>query len=170
MYRTERGTVPYAAWVNTGLICQTEGNVTDYGVIEKDIITIYERFNIQNIAYDRWNATELANNLTKEGIPLVEFIQGTKSYHPAMKKLEELYMSGKFNHGGDPVLAWCASNIVARMDVNLNMAPDKKKSADKIDDMAALLMAIGIAIVNEEPVKSAYEDMSYEDMMSRMAL
>lgn len=169
-YRTERGTVPYAAWVNTGLIKQTDGNVTDYEVVQKDIKDIYEKFDVQSIAYDRWNATELANNLTKENIPLIEFIQGTKSYHPAMKKLEEIYISEKLRHGGDPVLNWCASNIVSRMDVNLNMAPDKKKSADKIDDMTALLMATGIMIGNEAPVKSAYEGMEYEDMVKRMAL
>jgi phage terminase large subunit-like protein len=169
-FRTERGTVPYAAWVSTGLIKQTPGNVTDYDVVEKDIKDIYERFNVQNIAYDRWNATELANKLTSENIPLVEFIQGTKSYHPAMKKLEEIYISEKLFHGGDPVLNWCASNTVSRMDVNMNMAPDKKKSADKIDDMTALLMATGIMIGNEAPVKSAYEGMEYEDMVKRMAL
>ena len=28
----------------------------------------------------------------------------------------------------------------------MNMAPDKKRSADKIDDMTALLMAIGIMV------------------------
>lgn len=169
-FRTERGTVPYATWVNAGLIKQTAGNVTDYDVIENDIKDIYGRLNVQNIAFDRWNATELANNLSKEEIPLVEFIQGTKSYHPAMKKLEEIYMSGKLRHGGDPVLNWCASNIITRTDVNLNMAPDKKKSVDKIDDMVALLMAIGITIENEQPAKSVYEDMEYSEMVNRMAL
>jgi len=168
--RTERGTVPYSAWVNMGLIKKTGGNVIDYEVVERDIIELNNKFKIQTIAYDRWNATELANNLTKEGLNLVEFIQGPKSYHPAMKKLEEMYVSGKLRHGGDPVLNWCASNIVARTDVNLNMAPDRKKSADKIDDMAALLMAIGVTIENEGPVKSVYEDMEYNDMVNRMAL
>jgi len=169
-YRTERGTVPYAAWVNAGLIKRTEGNVTDYEVIESDIKAINSRFNIQNIAYDEWNATELVNKLTKENIPFVQFIQGTKSYHPAMKKLEKLYVSGKIKHGGDPVLNWCASNIVARRDVNLCMAPDRKKSADKIDDMVALLMATGLTVDEQAPTKSVYEEMEYNEIMSRMAL
>lgn len=169
-YRTERGTVPYAVWVNSGLIKQTSGNVTDYEIIQKDIIEINEQFNIQNIAYDKWNAAQLVNNLSNENIPFVEFIQGPKSFHPAMKKTEELYISGKLRHGGDPVLNWCASNIVARTDVNMNTAPDKKKSADKIDDMVALLMAVGLTVENEAPTKSIYEEMEYDDMVSRMAL
>ena len=48
------------------------------------------------------------------------------------------------------MLEWCASNMVAKTDQNLNTAPDKKKSADKIDDMVALLMAIGVGLTPEE--------------------
>ena len=49
------------------------------------------------------------------------------------------------------LLNWNASNIVAREDANLNKAPDKKKAGDKIDDMCALLMAVGRTIAEEVP-------------------
>lgn len=169
-YRTERGTVPYSAWVNSGYIKETEGNVIDYEVIEEDIKMLHSIYNIQSIAHDPWNATELVNRLSKENIKFEKFIQGTKSYHPAMQKTEKLYMSGKLIHGGDPVLNWCASNVVARTDVNLNMAPDKKKSADKIDDITALLMAVGLTVEPEENTESVYENMDIETIKSRMAL
>ena len=149
-YRTERGTVPYAAWVEDGLIKQTDGNVTDYSVIEVDVLAICDRFNVQLIGYDRWNATDLVNRLVEADLPLIEFIQGPKSYHPAMTELERSYIAGNLAHGGDLVLNWCASNLVSRRDQNLNMAPDKKRSADKIDDMTALLMAIGVSMSGEE--------------------
>ncbi|MFU3356302.1 terminase TerL endonuclease subunit, partial [Pseudomonas aeruginosa] len=55
-FRTERGTVPYAAWVEMGLLKQTEGDVADYAVIERDILAAVERFGVKLIAYDRWNA------------------------------------------------------------------------------------------------------------------
>jgi phage terminase large subunit-like protein len=144
--RTERGTVPYAGWVAAGLLEQTEGEVTDYAVIEQAVMDVHERFNLQSLAFDRWNATEMVSRLVAEEVPLVEFIQGTKSYHPAMVELERAYIGKRLVHDGDPVLAWCAANLVARKDVNLNMAPDKRRSADKIDDITALLMAIGISI------------------------
>ena len=142
--RTERGTVPYASWVASGLLKQTEGNVTDYAVIEQDILDIKERFNLQLLAYDKWNASDLVNRLVEQEVPMIEFIQGPKSYHPAMQSLERAYIAGKFAHGGDLLLNWCASNIIVRRDQNMNMAPDKKRSADKIDDMSALLMAVGV--------------------------
>ncbi len=156
-YRTERGTVPYQAWTTSGALKQTEGDVVDYAVIEADILEQVERFNVQNIGYDKWNATDLVNRLVAAEVPLAEFIQGPKSYHPAMQALERAYIAGNLRHGGDPVLNWCASNIVARRDQNLNMAPDKKKSADKIDDMAALLMAVGMAVVSQPEDKSFWE-------------
>lgn len=149
-YRTERGTVPYQAWIEEGFITETQGNATDYDVIEKCILEQVDNFNIQDIAYDSWNARDLVNRLLANEVPMIEFIQGPKSYHPAMQALEVAYVDGKFRHGGDPVLSWCASNVVARRDQNLNMAPDKKKSADKIDDMAALLMAVGISLTAED--------------------
>lgn len=145
--RTERGTVPYSGWVASGLMEVTEGDVVDYRVIEAAVMQDFERFNVQKIAYDRWNATDLVTRLSTQ-LPediLLEFVQGPKSYHPAMQALELAYIGGQLAHAGDPVLAWCASNLIARKDQNLNLAPDKKKSADKIDDMSALLMAIGIS-------------------------
>ncbi|MCH1881237.1 terminase large subunit [Alcaligenes ammonioxydans] len=148
--RTERATVPYAGWVEAGHLIQTEGDVTDYSVIERDVLAAVERFQVEAIAYDNWNAADLVNRLVAAQVPMVQFVQGTKSYHPAMQALERAYVSGKLAHGGDPVLAWCASNLVARRDVNLSMAPDRKRSADKIDDMAALLMAIGLATAVDE--------------------
>lgn len=143
--RTERGVVPYAGWVAAGLIEATEGEVTDYSVVEARIREDIVRFGPLAIGYDRWNAAEIAQRLLADGHPLVEFNQTTKNYHPAMQELERAYVGKKIQHGNDPVLNWCASNLIALKDGNLNMKPDKKRSPDKIDDMASLLMAVGLA-------------------------
>jgi len=148
--RTERGTVPYAGWVASGLIQQTDGDVADYAVVERDIAALHERFRPALIAYDAWNARDLVNRLVDRGLPMIEFIQGPRSYHPAMQELERAYIAGRLAHGGDPVLTWCAANVVPRYDANMNGAPDKKRSADKIDDMTALLMGIGVSL-GEQP-------------------
>lgn len=156
-FRTERATVPYSSWVAEKLLIQTEGNITDYEVIEEKIFKCFEFFNLQNIAYDPWNATDLVNRLVGRGVPMIQFIQGPKSYHPAMQAVERAYMRGKLAHNGDKVLHWCASNIVARRDNNLNMAPDKKNSSDKIDDMTALLMAFGLIVTEEPEIEKAFQ-------------
>lgn len=148
--RIKRNLVPYSAWVKSGHMIETPGEVTDYDLIYNKVIEVSENFKLVRVAYDQWNAAQIAAKLQKQNIEMAQFIQGPKSYHPAMKTFEEAYFDARFRHGGDPVLTWCASNLVSRYDQNMNMAPDKKKSADKIDDMTALLMAIGTMIVDEE--------------------
>jgi phage terminase large subunit-like protein len=145
-HRTERGLVPYQHWVQAGHLIVAGTDVTDYDVVQETIIGVRDRFDVQSIGFDRWNAAQLVKKLEDEGVPLQEFIQGPKSYHPAMQALERAYVAGNLSHGNDPVLNWCASNLVARTDANMNTAPDKKKAAEKIDDMVALLMAMGLAV------------------------
>jgi phage terminase large subunit-like protein len=147
--RTERGTAPYAAWVESGYVERTEGNATDYGIVEARILEDCARFSPQLIGFDEWNAGYLVNRLIDAGMPLEKFVQGTRSYNPAMKACEHAYMTGRLRHGGDPVLQWCAANLVPTTDANLNMKPDKKRSADKIDAMTALLMCFGLAEATE---------------------
>lgn len=148
--RTERGTVPYARWIAEGLVTATPGDVTDYDVIQREILEDCARFSPREIAFDEWNASQIVNDLQRENpaLTLVKFIQGPKSYNPAMKALEEAYTAGKLRHGGNPVLLWNAANLVPRRDANMNLAPDKKRSADKIDGLVALLMAMGRAAVS----------------------
>lgn len=154
--RTTRGLVPYQAWVQSGRLIEAGHEIVDYDVVEECIVKACADFNVQGINYDTWNAAQLSNKLLEQDIPMNEFIQGTKSYHPAMKSLEEHYISGKIAHGNDPVLNWCASNIIARTDQNMNTAPDKKKSADKIDDMVAFLMGVA-GIVGDEQSGIIYD-------------
>jgi phage terminase large subunit-like protein len=148
--RAQRNLVPYAGWVRAGHIIETPGDVTDYDVVMKKVIEVSQEFKLVKVGYDAWNAAQVAQKLTNEGIEMEMFIQGPKSYHPAMKYFEEAYCDKRFLHNSDPVLTWCASNLVPRTDQNMNMAPDKKRSADKIDDMTALLMAVGIMTRQED--------------------
>lgn len=154
--RTERGSVPYRSWVAQGLIQQTEGDVTDYAVVERDILADFQRFRPLEVAYDTWNASDIGNRLMAAGLPLVQFIQGAKSFQPGMQALERAYIGGKLRHGNDPVLSWNAANLVPRRDANMNMAPDKKRSADKIDGLVCLLMAFSRASL-QETQESIYE-------------
>lgn len=155
--RTERGLVPYQAWVQAGILIESGGEVTDYDAVEECILAATARFNVQMIGYDSWNAKQLVQKLQAAEVPLQEFIQGGKSYHPAMQALEVAYVEGNLAHGNDPVLNWCASNLIARTDQNMNTAPDKKKAPEKIDDIVALLMAIGV-MQTAEPDKGGTLD------------
>jgi len=158
--RTEKANIPYLRWVESGELIATPGNVTDYAFIRRAVVEAMERFDIQALGYDPWNATHLTTELMEDGAPLVEFRQGPKSFNPPMKHFERMYAARMIDHGGNGPLVWMGSNVVARRDVNENMAPDKKHSHEKIDGMVALLMALGLkldGVVAKDPI-SVYEE------------
>ncbi len=57
--RVRRDHVPYDVWRNQGFLETTEGNVVHYGYIEKFIERLGKRFNIREIAFDRWGAVQM---------------------------------------------------------------------------------------------------------------
>ena len=155
--RTRRANVPYQRWVKDGWLTATPGDVTDYEYVEADIRSMLDEFNVQQIGYDKWNSSDLTNRLVADGAPMIEFRQGPASFNPPMKALERYYLDGRLDHGGNPLLTWSASNIVARHDVNKNLAPDKKNSTEKIDPIVSILQGLGLALNYDDPA-SVYED------------
>ncbi|HEL1551665.1 TPA: terminase large subunit, partial [Streptococcus suis] len=130
--RCRRDHVLYDVWERHGYIKTTEGNVVHYGFIEKFIEDLSEIYHIKEIAYDRWNATQMVQNLEGMGLTMVPFGQGYKDMSPPSKELYKLMMEGKIQHGGHPVLKWMGQNVVMRQDPAGNIKPDKEKSVEKI--------------------------------------
>ena len=154
--RCRRDHVLYDVWKRQGYINTTEGNVVHYGFIEKFIEDLGERYNIKEIAFDRWNATQMVQNLEDMGFTVVPFGQGYKDMSPPSKELYKLLMEGRINHGGNPVLKWMAQNVVMHQDPAGNIKPDKDKSTEKIDGIVATIMALDRAIRCEDAV-SVYD-------------
>jgi len=143
--------VPYAQWIKDGLIIATPGNVVDQGFIREKINELGEQYGIQELAFDPWNATKIATELTGDGFRVVELRQGFRSLSEPTKHLGALVTSKKLRHGKHPVLRWMASNMVVRQDPNGNIAPDKAKATERIDGIVALIMGLSRAIVAERP-------------------
>lgn len=140
--RVKRDRAPYDVWIREGWMRTTPGNVVDYEYILAQAREDLGRFKVREIAFDPWNATAVSNRLVEEGANMVEFRQGFVSMNPAMKTLEVAIQRRAINHGGNPVLAWMADNLVATSDPAGNMKPDKGKSSEKIDGMVGLLMGL----------------------------
>ncbi len=144
--RVRRDHVPYDVWERQGYLQTTEGNVVHYGYIEKLIESLGERFNIREIAFDRWGAVQMVQNLEGMGFTVVPFGQGFKDMSPPTKELMKLTLEQKIAHGGHPVLRWMMDNIFIRTDPAGNIKPDKEKSTEKIDGAVATVMALDRAI------------------------
>ena len=156
--RCRRDHVLYDVWEKQGYIQTTEGNVIHYGFIEKFIEELGEKYHIREIAFDRWNATQMVQNLEDMGFTVVPFGQGYKDMSPPSKELYKLLMSGSINHGGHPVLKWMAQNVVMRQDPAGNIKPDKEKSVEKIDGIVATIMALDRCIRNKNDGGSVYDE------------
>ena len=144
--RVRRDHVPYDVWEKQGFIETTEGNVIHYGFIEKFIENLGERYNIREIAFDRWGAVQMVQNLEGMGFTVVPFGQGFKDMSPPTKELMKLVLEKRIAHGGNPVLRWMMDNIYIRRDPAGNIKADKEKSTEKIDGAIAMIMGLDRAI------------------------
>lgn len=149
--------VPYDVWAREGLIHTTPGNVTDYDAIRAFIGELASKYHIEEIAYDRWNASQLVTQLKEDGATLVDMGQGFASMSAPSKEVEKLILGRMLRHGGHPVLRWMMSNVAVVQDAAGNIKPAKDKSAEKIDGVVALIMAIARAVVSIDGGPSIYE-------------
>lgn len=156
--------VDWHRWVELGALETTPGDAVDQDFVKHAILEACANFDIEQFGYDRWNASKLVTDLQKDGMDvelMVEMRQGHQTLGAPTKELERLVFASKVEHGGHPVLAWMAGHCSVRFDANLNYVPDKKNSLDKIDGIAATVMALGLAISGDEeeaPPASPYDD------------
>ena len=157
--RVKAASVPYDIWERQGYLLSTEGNVIHYDFIEKFINDLAEKYHICEIAVDRWNATQMIQNLEGDGFTMVPFGQGFASMSGPTKDFYRLLMEGQIIHGGHPVLRWMAGNVVVDTDPAGNIKVTKAKSKEKIDGIVAAIMALDRCIRNQtEPQGSVYDE------------
>lgn len=148
----------YKTWAQQGWLTLTPGNVIDYDVIEEDLKKVCKEFKVESVGFDPWQATQLANNMTKLGIPMVEVGNNVKNFSEPMKQIDALVRQNKLRPGGNPVLQWMMSNVVAHLDKKDNIYPNKERPQNKIDGVIALIIAISRAIFQEPSKPSIYEN------------
>lgn len=153
--RIKRDNVAYDLWHKQGYIKYTPGNIIDYDFIFSEITgktfagqstekpCINGLYDLKSIAYDRYNATQIVLSLQDAGIKLTPFGQGHISMNTPTKEIENLVLSLKINHGGNPVSRWMVSNVAIKKDPAGNIKIDKEKASEKVDGIVALVMAYG---------------------------
>ena len=148
--RVRRDHVPYDEWVARKQVFATEGNVIHYDFIEKFIEDLGTKYNIKEIAFDRWGAVQMTQNLEGMGFTVVPFGQGFKDMSPPTKELMKLVLEEKIAHGGNVPLRWMMDNVFVRTDPAGNVKMDKEKSTERIDGAVATVMALDRAIRNKD--------------------
>ncbi len=131
----------YSGWEYEARLKVTEGAVVDFEEVKEYVRRSCSDFVVKEIAYDPWQATQLASELTEQGCPMVEVRNSVQNFSEPMKTIEALVMSGRLHHPDDPIFNWCVSNVVCHRDAKDNIYPNKLRNENKIDLVVALIMA-----------------------------
>jgi len=156
----------YDAFVSNKELIVTEGNSTDYNVIRKTILECAEMYDIQSIAFDRWNSNSLVQQLTDKGLEMDPFGQGFISMTAPIKNAEVLVKKRLLHHGGNGMMRWMVANVVTKKDDAENIKFSKAKAGDKIDGIIAMIMALGEMMTMEN--KDVTGSSTYESQGIRM--
>jgi phage terminase large subunit-like protein len=155
--RAAKDGVPYDTWIRQGHIIATPGDQVDYtairrlitgyyvedNIVKHDSSCLMDALHIVRIGFDKWNSSQLVNDLMFDGMEMVEFRQGFGSMSAPTKEFKSMVYKRQFAHGGNPVLRWMISNVEIKRDPAGNVKPDKEKSADRIDGVVSSIMALG---------------------------
>ena len=142
----------YRTWQDQKFLNVTPGNVCDYDSVRADINDVSEMFDMRELAVDRvFQGAQLCTQLIDDGHEVIAFGQGFVSMAAPCKEFEERILSNRFEHGNNPIMNWMASNVAVKTDDAGNMKPTKPKrnSPYKIDGIAAAVMALGRAMLEE---------------------
>ena len=151
--RSKADRVPYDLWRNQGHIEPITGSVIEYRPILDRIDELAQKYDLRAVAFDRWGASRVVQDLGDAGLTVLQFGQGFASMSPPCKELEKLILERAIGFPDNPVLRWCVGNVVAEIDAAGNIKFSKKKAPEKIDLAVALVMALDGAIRNQAEKK-----------------
>jgi phage terminase large subunit-like protein len=157
--RSKNDGVPYRYWIDAGYMIATPGNRVDYNFILTKIKENYQRYNIQRIETDPWNASSLVSNMMDEGINVSELSQIMSRLNHPTKMLEKLIYDGKIKHDGNPAMEWMLAACVPIEDSKGNIMISKKEShkhKKRIDGIAALVNALAGHLSEPEETNESY--------------
>lgn len=136
-----------------GWLTSTPGNVIDFAYIEDDLEALKSEYQISEVAYDPFQATQFATRMLENGFPMIEIGATVKNFSEPMKQLEAFILEKKIRFDMDAVILWMAGNVTAKEDLKSNIFPNKERPENKIDGIVALIMAVNRAVVNFEQIQ-----------------
>jgi len=156
--RAQRDRVPYPDWARDGFLTATPGPVVDYEAVRRYLQQLATRFEVRDIAFDPWNATDLVTRLTdQDGFTCVAMRQGMASLSAPTKAVEAAILSQTLQQDGHPVMRWNVGNVAVVGDDAGNLKPSKAASSDRIDGVVALIMAVDVMDRQRASAEPSYQ-------------
>lgn len=138
----------YRKWKAQGWLTVTDGAEIDFDTIRDDVLKLKNHFQVKEIVYDPWRATQLAQQLAKAGATVVEFRQTVQNLSAPMKETASAVKGNRLHHDNNPMTTWMVSNVTAKADAKDNIYPRKEKPQYKIDGAVALIMGVARAMLD----------------------
>jgi phage terminase large subunit-like protein len=160
--KSRKDKVPYDLWARQGLLNLTPGKSVEYEFVADFLRGVFDRYDIQALAFDRYNMKHLTPWLVKADFSdqelekFQDFGQGTASMTPALRELESMLLNQKLKHGKHPIMNMCCANAKVVGDSGARKF-DKKSARGRIDGMVALAMAVGVMPIAAEEGQSFWE-------------
>jgi phage terminase large subunit-like protein len=151
----------YTNMNNAGELIFTNGNVIDYDAVVQIIADISKEYNLERIAVDKWQASQLMITLGELGYDVHPFAQNFGTMGAAFKELTKCFMNKEVSHMGSPMLNWQRGNVVLEQNHMGLTKPTKSKSSNKIDTIVSITMALGNYLDwshDQVGTRSRYED------------
>lgn len=148
--RALRDRAPYRTWVERGYLRVNPGARIDQSVVRTLVQEAWARFDVQGIGIDPWNSGNLIEELKQDGLQAIEVAQNMAQMSGPSKEFEADVLDGLLDAGGNPLVSWCAMNVVAKRDDKDNIYPAKKRSRGRIDPIIAALIARRLAMIDRD--------------------
>lgn len=150
----------YQAWVNSGHLIATPGNMISLTQIEEDVLEITQEIGTKEVAKDPWGGHQMGANLAEAGLTVVDIPQQVRYLSDPMKEISALVDSGRFHHDGNPCYVWMMSNVEVKEDRNENVFPRKSRASNKIDAAVGTIVAMSRALAPPEEEPSSFWEAS----------
>jgi len=141
----------YEGWAVQDAVVPTPGNTIDFRKIEQDILDDCRKYDVNPVALDPWQATQMGQRLMENGIEVAEVRAIVSNFTEPTKTLGALILEGRIRHNGDPCAAWSLANVVGHYDLKGNVFPQKERAENKIDPIIALVIALSVWIRKVDP-------------------
>lgn len=139
----------FRTWQIAGHLEVCDGNEQDFNQIRDDIIEDSHHFQVEEVPHDPHGATQISHDLQNAGLTPVAITQHGAFLTIPINELEAAIDSGRIHHDGNPVMAWCISNVIVHEYKGGRKMPDKQDNDSKIDGASALLTAMARAVIGE---------------------
>lgn len=131
-----------------------DGTPLELATLEDRIRKLADTYEVLGVVYDRWSFERSAQQLSDEGLLMIEFPMTNERTVPASSRLYEAIVGGEIVHDGDPVLAaHVAAGATKETERGWRLAKGKVNRA--IDALIALM--IGLPSVQQGAGKTEIE-------------